>query len=175
MSGKRPQRPEKRSRPLRARTPQRPLAGPERQHLETDRAEQVLHSGKLFLGSLLNVLPGDLFVPSPAGGLDPHGFGSEFNALTPNLRLRFDGLLYATSEAVVALAVIAEKARFRGGTPTLAVGFDTTSRAWAEGLRLDQVANSDWETPEDGWTRPADCFAYPLRACLKSQLFSQTA
>lgn len=54
--------------------------------------------------------------------------------------------------------------RSGGSAGAFEVNFDDPkSQEWVKALRLDQVTNSDYATPDRGWTKPHGCYAYPLR------------
>ena len=127
------------------------------------KTSEVTHKGKLYWASLFNLIPQDLFVPSPGTTEDPYSFGWRLQDQPISLRISFKAMLYATAEAVVALAAMVDYVRSGRSAGAFEVNFDANSLEWVKALRLDQVADSDYEKPDRGWTNPFGCYAYPLR------------
>lgn len=124
---------------------------------------EVTHQGKLYWASLFKRIPKDLFVPSPGTPEDPYSFGWRLQDKLINLRISFKVMLYATAEAVVALAAVVDYIRSGRSADAFEVNFDAKSQEWVKALRLDQVTNSDYAMPDRGWSNPFGCYAYPLR------------
>lgn len=123
----------------------------------------VSHVGKLHSASLFDALPKNLFVAGKNSQEDPFGLGWLANS-PPEIRLvSFKGLSYATAEGAVSLAVLAEQLRANQVIPSLEISFQDATSTWVDALRLDQLQSGTWQTPDRLWTRPSDCFAYPLR------------
>ena len=127
------------------------------------KSSELTHQGKLYWASLFNKIPKDLFVPSPGTTEDPYSFGWRLEDQLINLRISFKAMLYATAEAVVALAAVVDYIRSARSAGAFKVTFDANSQEWVKALRLDQVTNSDYARPDRGWTNPLGCYAYPLR------------
>lgn len=129
----------------------------------TSRTDKLIaeHHGKLHWGSLLKMFPQRLFGPTLGKSNDPFGFGWKLSKQKARSPLVFKGMLYATAEAVVALAAFSEK--FRSVDGDLNLTFGDSPRDWVDSLDLHQIANNKWQLEGAGWTRPFDCYAFPIR------------
>src|SRR5438876_3189038 len=101
----------------------------------------AIHNGKLHWASLLSVLPKTLYLPGKRTIEDPFCLGCQLDDSIGNVGLHFNGMTYATAEAVVGLAAIAERLRSNRSAESCRIDFDDRSRAWVEALRLDQIAD----------------------------------
>ncbi len=119
------------------------------------------HHGKFHWGSLLKMLPPNLFDHALAEPNDPFGFGWTLTKQKARSPLVINGMLYATAEAVVALAAFSERLRSVDGN--LKLTFGDGPQEWVTSLDLHQIAYNKWQPEDIGWTRPFDCYALPLR------------
>lgn len=71
-------------------------------------------------------------------------------------------MLFATAEAVVALAAIAEKVRASRLDQPFTIVFGRDSAEWVSALQLNQISEGTWDDRDTGWAMPTGCHAYHL-------------
>src|SRR3989304_9317257 len=119
------------------------------------------HQGKLHWGSLLKVLPQNLAGRAQIASDDPFGLGWTLAPPAKSRHLTFGGMLYATAEAIAALAVFSDQIRAVSSCD-LTLTFSDGPQDWVNSLGLRQIENNAWQESTPRWTRPFGCYAYPI-------------
>ena len=134
-----------------------------RHNTKAKAVRRLIHRGKLHWASLMDLLPVDLVTASQDGESDPFSFGWQVSEPRTDIRISIRGLIFATAEAVVALATFAETLRSPINPNAFRLSCRAAPQDWVRALGLNALAAPKSSNTDATWTTPMGCSAYALR------------